>query len=171
MESLLLSREKVSVIASSMEYKLTYLLPQGILFSLHCLSNKASSIVISLKALSTLQCSSNSLIIPWIKCNHFHPQTLWLWWTIAGDPGHYEEACQLREKACKMFSTYHNLSTEDRLVYERREVLWNRGSKLHTDSFDPPKSYTIITALGILLEVTCTCQTWALGYDLGWGMQ
>ena len=55
MESLLLLREKVSVIASSMEYKLTYLLPPGILFSLHCLLNKVSSIVILLKALLTLQ--------------------------------------------------------------------------------------------------------------------
>ena len=42
-----------------------------------------------------------------------------------GDPGHYKEACQLREKASNMFSTYHNLSTEDRLVYKGREVLWN----------------------------------------------
>lgn len=65
-----------------------------------------------------------------------------------GDPGHYEEACRLREKASNMFSTYHNLSTEDRLVYEGREVLWNRGSNLHTDSFDPPKAFAVITAFG-----------------------
>ena len=64
------------------------------------------------------------------------------------DPGHYKEVCWLREKASNMFSTYHNLFTEDRLVYEGREVLWNRGSNLHMDSFDPPKAFAVITAFG-----------------------
>lgn len=65
-----------------------------------------------------------------------------------GDPEHFKAAKELREKARRVLPIYNNLSTEDPLVYEGREVLWNRGSGLHVDKHDPQRSYAILTAFG-----------------------
>lgn len=65
-----------------------------------------------------------------------------------GDPAHYVEARRLRETMQKLIPSYNNLSAEDILVYEGREILYNRCSGLHTDSRDPQKGYAILTAFG-----------------------
>jgi hypothetical protein len=36
----------------------------------------------------------------------------------------------------------------DPLIYEGRELLWNRSSGLHTDSQDPPLGWAILAAFG-----------------------
>lgn len=65
-----------------------------------------------------------------------------------GDPEHYSQAVALRAALCEHVPSYRNLSTEDILVYEGREVLYNCRTALHKDIADPPKSYAILMAFG-----------------------
>ena len=65
-----------------------------------------------------------------------------------GDPEHYAEAVRLRKKLKANIASYNNFATEDLLIYEGREILYNRTSTLHTDSSDPQNGWAILTAFG-----------------------
>jgi hypothetical protein len=65
-----------------------------------------------------------------------------------GDPAHFQELLILREDLKKSHAGYDALLTQDPLLYEGREILFNRASGLHTDSHDPPLSWAILVALG-----------------------
>lgn len=64
------------------------------------------------------------------------------------DPQHYAEAVSLRSLIRKVAAAYDVLAGSDVLVYEGREVLYNRKSGLHTDSQDPPLGWALLCALG-----------------------
>ena len=65
-----------------------------------------------------------------------------------GDPDHYAEAITIRNTTRKQRASYDALSHSDVLVYEGREILYNRQSGLHTDSQDPELSWALLSALG-----------------------
>ena len=75
-----------------------------------------------------------------------------------GDPAHYLEAQCLQEMMQKLIPSYINLSTEDILVYEGQEILYNCCSGLHTDSRDPQKGRAETNSLGVAggLRVACS---------------
>jgi hypothetical protein len=64
------------------------------------------------------------------------------------DPAHYAEALTLRDLVSKSRSSYAALAEWDVLVYEGREILYNRMSGLHTDSQDPHLGWAILAAFG-----------------------
>jgi hypothetical protein len=64
------------------------------------------------------------------------------------DPEHYAEAMALRNLIRKCRASYDTLAHSDVLVYEGREILYNRQSGLHTDSQDPELSWALLSALG-----------------------
>lgn len=64
------------------------------------------------------------------------------------DPEHYKEALELRDLIREARSSYDVLADWDVLVYEGREILYNRKSGLHTDSQDPHLSWAILVAAG-----------------------
>ncbi|KIM72644.1 hypothetical protein PILCRDRAFT_15949 [Piloderma croceum F 1598] len=64
------------------------------------------------------------------------------------DPEHYKEALALRDLICRARLSYDALADWDVLVYEGREILYNRKSGLHTDSQDPHLSWAILVAAG-----------------------
>lgn len=64
------------------------------------------------------------------------------------DPEHYQEAKKVREETNKEMAGIEAIGTEDPLVYEGREFLFNRESGVHRDSQDPPLGYAILVALG-----------------------
>lgn len=65
-----------------------------------------------------------------------------------GDPAHFDQAVELRRRLEATYAGYENLGRNDPLVYEGREILWNRMSGEHRDSQDPQKSYAILTTFG-----------------------
>jgi len=65
-----------------------------------------------------------------------------------GDPDHYAEAITIRNTTRKQRASHDALSHSDVLVYEGREILYNRQSGLHTDSQDPELSWAVLSALG-----------------------
>ena len=65
-----------------------------------------------------------------------------------GDPDHFREASLLREKLREAIPSYNNLSTEDLLIYEGRQFLYNCHTAQHTDRQDPPKSYAVLAGFG-----------------------
>lgn len=64
------------------------------------------------------------------------------------DPSHYEKAVEVHDLARAEASSYDALSSIDPLVYEGREILYNRQSGLHTDSQDPPLAWALLFAFG-----------------------
>jgi hypothetical protein len=64
------------------------------------------------------------------------------------DPEHYAEALALRDLIRKVAPSYDVLAQTDVLVYEGREILFNRMSGLHTDIQDPHLGWAILAALG-----------------------
>jgi hypothetical protein len=64
------------------------------------------------------------------------------------DPDHYEEAKKVREEVEERMAGIEAIGIEDPLVYEGRELLFNRESGVHRDSQDPPLGYAILAALG-----------------------
>ena len=65
-----------------------------------------------------------------------------------GDPDHYAEAVRLRDLLRQFIPSYHSLCTDDILVYEGREFLFNCRTGDHVDKQDPEKSYAILAAFG-----------------------
>lgn len=64
------------------------------------------------------------------------------------DPEHYKELLELKRRIEAMIPSYKTLCAIDPLLYEGREILFNRLSGLHTDSQDPPLAWAILTAFG-----------------------
>ena len=64
------------------------------------------------------------------------------------DPDHHTEAIKVRERLCHSYPGYAALATIDPLIYEGREIIWNRMSGLHTDTQDPPLGWAILTGFG-----------------------
>ena len=64
------------------------------------------------------------------------------------DPQHYENVKALHKELCERSSAYQALSAIDPLLYQGREILFNRISGLHRDTQDPPLAWAILAALG-----------------------
>jgi hypothetical protein len=64
------------------------------------------------------------------------------------DPDHHAELLKVVEKINALIPSYKSLCAIDPLLYEGREILFNRLSGLHTDSQDPPLGYAILAAFG-----------------------
>jgi hypothetical protein len=64
------------------------------------------------------------------------------------DPEHYADAVALRNLIRKVAASYDVLAESDVLVYEGREILFNRMSGLHVDIQDPHLGWAILAALG-----------------------
>jgi hypothetical protein len=64
------------------------------------------------------------------------------------DPSHYAEAQKVRDALRKHYPGFRALSDLDPLVYEGRELLFNRTSGEHTDRQDPPLAWAILAAFG-----------------------
>jgi hypothetical protein len=63
------------------------------------------------------------------------------------DPSHYKEVVKLNTELKKRVAGYEVLC-QDPLLYEGREVIFNRESAEHTDSQDPPLGWAILCAFG-----------------------
>lgn len=75
---------------------------------------------------------------------------------LHADRTHYQDAVNLRNIACNQLASQAALGTIDPLIYEGRELLFNRVSEEHTDSQDPPFGWAILVALGHNSPVTLT---------------
>jgi len=64
------------------------------------------------------------------------------------DPTHYKEAIKVNEALSREFPGFRALTVIDPLVYEGREIIFNRVSGLHMDGQDPPLSWAILAAFG-----------------------
>lgn len=64
------------------------------------------------------------------------------------DNSHYHQASALRRYVSSSIASQAALSAIDPLVYEGREILFNKVANLHTDSQDPPYSWAVLTAFG-----------------------
>ena len=64
------------------------------------------------------------------------------------DPEHYSQLLVVKAKLEEMIPSYKSLCAIDPVLYEGRELLFNRLSGLHTDSQDPPLAWAILTAFG-----------------------
>lgn len=71
-----------------------------------------------------------------------------------GDRLHYDDAFALRKKALNSIASQNALCAIDPLVYDGREILFNKVSELHTDSQDPPYGWAVLTAFGTNTPVT-----------------
>ena len=65
-----------------------------------------------------------------------------------GNPDHFREASLLWEKLWEAILSYNNLSTEDILIYEGCQFLYNCHTAQHNDWHDPPKSYVVMADFG-----------------------
>jgi len=65
------------------------------------------------------------------------------------DPEHYADVLELRDLVRKSRASYDVLAGSDVLVYEGREILYNRQSGLHTDSQDPHLGWALLAGLGL----------------------
>lgn len=72
------------------------------------------------------------------------------------DRTHYNDAVELRRRACNTVASQTALGAIDPLVYEGRELLFNRISGEHTDTQDPPFGWAILTAFGLNTPVVLT---------------
>lgn len=66
----------------------------------------------------------------------------------AVDPEHYKRAEALRGRLEDTFPFVNALNTNDPLVYEAREILFNIQKEVHVDRQDPPMSWVVDLALG-----------------------
>lgn len=66
----------------------------------------------------------------------------------AVDRKHFQSAESLRTKLEAAFPFVDALNTNDPLVYEGRELLFNIKKDVHVDSQDPPLSWVVDLALG-----------------------
>lgn len=64
------------------------------------------------------------------------------------DNTHYHHAVAVRQRAINQIASQKSLCAIDPLIYEGREILFNRVSGVHTDSQDPPFSWAILAAFG-----------------------
>ncbi|KZP15414.1 hypothetical protein FIBSPDRAFT_867352 [Athelia psychrophila] len=64
------------------------------------------------------------------------------------DRTHHDDALALRNIACNRIASQTALATIDPLIYEGREILFNRVSGEHTDTQDPPFAWAILAAFG-----------------------
>lgn len=70
------------------------------------------------------------------------------------DRTHYNDSVNLRTTAMRKAASQMAMGAIDPLVYEARELLFNRVSGGHTDSQDPLYSWAILVALGYNSPVT-----------------
>lgn len=70
------------------------------------------------------------------------------------DRTHYNDAVNLRQTAMKKSASQAAFGAIDPLVYEARELLFNRVSGEHTDSQDPLYSWAVLVAFGNNTPVT-----------------
>lgn len=64
------------------------------------------------------------------------------------DHTHFLNASALRNKVINTMASQRALAAIDPLIYEGREVLFNRVSPLHTDRQDPEYSWAVLCAFG-----------------------
>jgi hypothetical protein len=64
------------------------------------------------------------------------------------DPEHYQEAVKINEQLKKLSPGMWALSFIDPLVYQNREILFNKMSSQHTDKQDPPLGWAILAGFG-----------------------
>lgn len=64
------------------------------------------------------------------------------------DNAHYHQAAALRQHYINNIASQAAFSSIDPLVYEGREVIFNKVNLLHTDRQDPPYSWAVLTAFG-----------------------
>lgn len=64
------------------------------------------------------------------------------------DPEHYRQANLVKETLKRKYAGFYAMSSVDPLVYEGREILFNRTSGIHTDSGDPHLGWAILAAFG-----------------------
>lgn len=67
---------------------------------------------------------------------------------LHADRSHYNDALSLRNRACSSIASQAAIATIDPLIYEGRELLFNRISGEHTDKQDPPFGWAILAAFG-----------------------
>jgi hypothetical protein len=65
-----------------------------------------------------------------------------------GDPTHYEKVKAAREELCRRIPGYEAISALDPLLYDGRELIFNRWAGLHTDPQDPTNGWAILVAAG-----------------------
>jgi hypothetical protein len=65
-----------------------------------------------------------------------------------GDPSNYEKIKVAREELRQRIPGYEALCALDPLVYDGREIIFNRWAGLHTDSNDPTDSWAVLVAAG-----------------------
>lgn len=75
---------------------------------------------------------------------------------LHADRTHYNEALALRDIACRRVAAQAAMGTIDPLIYEGREILFNRVSGEHTDTQDPPYGWAILAGFGHNTPVTLT---------------
>lgn len=64
------------------------------------------------------------------------------------DHEHYLDAVRNRDKMAELIPSSRCLQAVDPLVYEAREILFNRVSVEHKDTADPPHGWAVLTAFG-----------------------
>jgi hypothetical protein len=68
------------------------------------------------------------------------------------DPLHYDQACLVNDMLKRTYPGFKCMMDIDPLIYEGRELIFNRSSGIHTDSQDPPLSWAILAAFGAFTD-------------------
>lgn len=64
------------------------------------------------------------------------------------DEAHYKALVELRAEAERLHKFFKVMGTDDPLLMEGRELMYNRQTPLHSDSSDPKKGWAVLVIVG-----------------------